>query len=261
MPHLLLLIDGLNIVRRCYEANPAPDSAEKAESAVKVALQSMRRGLREHKPTHCMTVFDHAGKNWRHSLYEYYKAGRKPMSPYLADELERMKVQMSDEGWAIMCHPGEEADDSMYGVARAALDEGAEVIVSSNDKDLVRFVEFGARVYNHFDRTWRDEAWCLEKFGIPPRLLTDFLALMGDTVDNIPGVPRVGARTAAKLLNSIGPLTNILEAAEQGQIPGTIGARLNEFREQALLSFELATLKNTFSPLDLWWDELEAPVH
>lgn len=255
----LLLIDGMNILRRCFEANPAADSVEKAESAASSATHSMRRGLREHAPTHAMVIFDHGGPTWRHALYPEYKANRKPMSPYLCDELVLMKERMSRAGWALMAHPGEEADDSIYGVADAARTEGEDVVVLTTDKDLVRLVELGVRVNNHFDKEWRDVAWCENKFGVHPRLLTDFLALMGDSTDNIPGVDKIGVKTAAKLLNQYGSLGRVLDAAAAGEVKGVVGQRLVDQRDRALISLELASLRSTFSALDLWWEELEAP--
>ncbi|KVP17315.1 5'-3' exonuclease [Burkholderia ubonensis] len=255
----LLLFDGLNILRRCYEANPAPDSMDKAQSAASVALQSMKRGLREHSPSHCLAIFDHGGPTWRHELYPDYKANRKPMSEFLAVELVHMKDRMAESGWPLMAHPGEEADDSLQGVSHAAVAEGEEVVVLTTDKDLVRLVAQGVKVYNHFDREWRDAAWCQARFGVHPGLLTDFLALMGDSVDNIPGVDGIGKITAANLLNEYGALPEILAAAEAGHIKGLPGRRLVEQKERALISLELASLRSTFSPLDLWWDELEAP--
>lgn len=255
----LLLIDGLNILRRCYEANPAADSVEKAESAVSVATHSMRRGLRDHSPTHALVIFDHGGPTWRHAIYPDYKAHRKPMSEYLVDEMDGMKERMAQAGWALMAHPGEEADDTLTGVSSAARAEGEEVIMLTTDKDLVRLVEMGVQVYNHFDRQWRDSAWCVGKFGVEPALLTDFLALMGDTTDNIPGVDGIGAKTAAKLLNQYGALQPVLAAAAAGEIKGVVGERLVTQRDRALISLELATLRSSFSACDLWWDELEAP--
>jgi DNA polymerase-1 len=255
----LLLFDGLGIVRRCYEANLAPDSVDKAQSAAGVALQSMIRGLREHRPSHALVIFDHGGPTWRHDLYPLYKANRKPMSPYLAAELFLMKERMADLGWALMAHPGEEADDTIKGVAQAAVEVGEEVVVLANDKDLVRLVDYGVQVYNHYYRCWQDHDWCMNRFGVKPGLLTDFLALMGDSVDNIPGVDRIGEKTAARLLNEYGQLTAVLDAAAAGDIKGVIGKRLVEQRERALISLELASLRSTFSSLDLWMDELEAP--
>jgi protein Xni len=255
----LLLIDGLNILRRCFEANPAADSVEKAEAAASVAHHSMRRGLRDHAPTHAIVIFDHGGPTWRHALYPEYKANRKPMSPYLCDELVLMKERMAKAGWALMAHPGEEADDTLEGVAAAARAEGEEVVLASTDKDLVRLVDIGVQVYHHFDHVWRDVAWCEGHFGVHPRLLTDFLALMGDTTDNIPGVDGVGHKTAAKLLNTYGSLHAVLAAAAAGDIKGVIGQRLVDQKDRALISLELATLRSAFSACDLWWDELEAP--
>jgi DNA polymerase-1 len=259
MANLLLLFDGLSIVRRCYEANLAPDSVDKAQSAASIALQSMIRGLREHRPSHSLVIFDHGGPTWRHALYPEYKANRKPMSPFLADELVLLKDRMAEAGWALMAHPGEEADDTLKGVSNAAIAEGEDVVVLANDKDLVRLVDDGVRVYNHYDRCWHNHDWCVKKFGVPPALLTDFLALMGDTVDNIPGVDQIGVKTAARLLNEHGSVPAVLDAAEAGLIKGVVGRNLVAQKERALISLELASLRSTFSPLDLWWDELETP--
>jgi DNA polymerase-1 len=115
------------------------------------------------------------------------------------------------------------------------------------------------QVSNHFDREWRDVAWCEKRFGVHPRLLTDFLALMGDTTDNIPGVDGIGVKTAAKLLNQYGALQPVLDAAAAGDINGVVGQRLVTQKGRALISLELATLRSAFSGCDLWWDELEAP--
>ena len=255
----LLLIDGLNILRRCFEANPAADSVEKAEASASVASHSMRRGLRDHRPTHAVVIFDHGGPTWRHALYPEYKAGRKPMSPYLCDELVLMKERMAKAGWALMSQAGEEADDTLQGVSAAARAEGEEVVVLTTDKDLVRLVEMGVQVNNHFDKEWRDIAWCEKRFGVHPRMLTDFLALMGDSTDNIPGVDGIGQKTAAKLLNTYGGLHQVLAAAAAGEIKGVVGQRLVDQKDRALISMKLAELRSSFSALDLWWEELEAP--
>lgn len=260
MPYHLLLIDGLNLLRRCYEANPAPDSAAKAESAVSAARHSFQRALRDHEPSHCLAVFDAGGPTWRHALYADYKADRKPMSPYLAYELACFRERLTAEHWAVMSVPGEEADDTLWGLAKAARFEGESVTVLSTDKDMARLVAIGAKVYHHFDRKWHDEAWCKAKFGVRPDQLTDFLALMGDSSDGIPGVAGVGAKTAATLLEQHGNLAMVLLAAKAGGVPGKLGQRLLEQEAQARLSFQLAELRSSFSPLDLFWDELVAPA-
>lgn len=260
MPHHLLLVDGLNLLRRCYEANPAPDSAQKAESAVNVAWQSFQRALRDHTPTHCVAVFDAGGPTWRHALYADYKAGRKPMSPYLANELLGFKERLMAEHWAVMSLPGEEADDTLWGLAKAARLEGESVTVLSTDKDLVRLVAIGAKVYHHFDRKWHDDAWCQAKFGVRPEQLTDFLALMGDSSDGIPGIAGVGAKTAAALLAQHDNLAMVLMAAKAGAVPGKLGQRLLEQEAAARLSFQLAELRSGFSARDLVWAELVAPL-
>ncbi len=239
-PHLLT-IDGLNLIRRVYGANPAPDSPEKAAAAIRTSNLSFKRALGEHRPTHCLWVFDSAGPNWRHDVYEFYKLGRSPMPEALAAELVGFKQSLADHGWAMAEYPGFEADDTMAsaGVHTRAL--GARNTVLSTDKDMVQLLEFGIELHNHFERIAHDEAWCLAKFGVPPQLVADLLALWGDATDGIPGVDKVGVKTAAKLLLEHGSLDAVLAAAPA--MAGALGKRLTENADIARLSRRLTELR------------------
>ena len=253
----LLIIDGLNVFRRVYEANLAPDSVKKAEGAIRASHNSMLRALREHQPSHVMLTFDAGGPTWRHALDPNYKINRIPMPAHLHDELRKFKPVLASEGWGLIEHPGFEADDTIASGAVEAEAIRANVVILSTDKDLASLASERVRIYDHFTAIWRDEAWCLAKFGVRPGLLLDWLALKGDPVDGIPGVAGIGAKTATKLLLEYGSLTALLMAADS--IPGKMGARLQAQPAQARLSRELTELRKDLFPLGLDWDQLRAP--
>jgi DNA polymerase-1 len=254
MPRLLL-IDGLNIVRRCYEANPAPDSANKAKDAARSAFGSFKRALRENTPTHALAAFDYGGPTWRHALYARYREGRKPMPEELRAELPAFKARLTDElGLAVACVPNVEADDVIGTVfTRWMACKAAPAVVVSTDKDLCTLIAQGALVRDHFKPEWRDAAWVQAKFGVGPELLGDLLALMGDSVDDIPGVDGVGAKTAAKLLNEYGSLEALLAGASS--IKGKLGERLVEQAGNARLSRQLVAL-DTAVEVGVTWNGL-----
>lgn len=237
----LLVIDAMNLIRRMYEANPADDSPLKADGAISSSTQSFRRALRTYSPTHCVWVFDSEGPTWRHEIYADYKKDRKPTPPCLAAELRNFKRQLAQSNWAMLEQAGVEADDSVGAVTRLALAQGFEVDVLSTDKDMTYLVSLGARVWDHFARINRDEVWCLEKFGVAPAQVLEWLALMGDTTDGIPGVPDIGKVTAAKLIAQHRTVEGVLAAA--GTIKGKRGASLVENQDLARLSRQLVALK------------------
>lgn len=239
----LLLIDGLNLVRRIYGANPAPDSREKAEGAINASRSSFRRALADHKPTHCLWTFDHPSPTWRHDLYSEYKINRKPMAEELRVELDGFCEELALLGWAEATFPGFEAEDTIASATRLAIAAGARVTVLSNDKDTLCLMGEGAVVHDHFARESRNEAYCEAKFGVPSNQLLEVLALWGDAVDGVPGVDKVGVTTAAKLVREFGPVAAVLEAAAANKIPGKLGIRLREQAERARLSRALVELR------------------
>jgi DNA polymerase-1 len=238
----LLLIDGLNVVRRIYEAVPSEDSPEKAQGALKASLGKFRRVLIEHQPTHVLAPFDFGGPTWRHAIYQDYRAGRKPMPQDLRNVLPSLFEKLREMGVATLQVAGVEADDVIAAVCLKWLEaERGEVTVLSTDKDLAVLGSWGARVQDPFKQIWHDEEWCQDKFGVDLARIHELLALAGDSTDGIPGVPGVAAKTAAKLLNTYGTLDGVLEHAEE--IKGKLGEHVRESAELIALARQLVAFK------------------
>jgi len=238
----LLAIDGLNIVRRVYEASPEPDSDLKADIALRHALSSFRHLINGHEPTHVLPAFDFGGRTWRHDLYEGYREGRAPMPDPLRAALPAFYEALVKIGLQPVSLPGVEADDVIGTAVMRWLGEGrGDAVVASTDKDLHCLIAHGALVWDHFKSEWHDTAWVENKWGVPPEQLPDLLALMGDATDSIPGVSRVGQKTAAKLLRTYGTLDAIMAGA--GILKDTLGETLRKEREVLYLSRQLVQLK------------------
>lgn len=248
----LLIIDGLNLFRRIYEANPAPESVEKAQGAITSAKASLNRALSEHQPSHVLLAFDANGKNWRHQLYPKYKLNRKPMPEVFAMALVEAKSHLMAQGWYLSEISGVEADDTIASATYLARQAGADVVILTTDKDAVSLVGEGVQVRDHFNRVWRDKNWCETKFfGTQPEQLLDYLALTGDAVDGVPGVAKVGAKTAAKLLSQYGTLENVLAHAHL--VKGVVGTNLIEQADVARMSRQLTELQLDVYPFGLDW--------
>lgn len=238
----LLAIDGLNIVRRVYEANPDPDSADKAEAALRHSLSSFHKLLHTHEPTHVLAAFDFGGTTWRHALYPQYRENRTPMPDVLRERLPDFYQKLADFGLTVVSVPEVEADDVIATAVLRWLGEGrGDAVIASTDKDLHVLIAQGATIWDHFKGEWHDRKWVEIKFGVPPEMLTDLLALMGDVSDDIPGVSKVGIKTAAKLLRAYGSLEAVMAGA--GILKGPLGERLRKDRDLAYLSRQLVTLK------------------
>jgi DNA polymerase-1 len=238
----LLAIDGLNIVRRVYEASPEPDSDLKADIALRHALSSFRHLINGHEPSHVLPAFDFGGRTWRHDLYEGYRAGRAPMPEPLRAALPGFYASLEKIGLLPVSLPGVEADDVIGTAVMRWLGEGrGDAVVASTDKDLHCLIAHGALVWDHFKGEWHDTAWVENKWGVPPEQLPDLLALMGDATDSIPGVSRVGQKTAARLLRTYGTLDAIMAGA--GILKDTLGETLRKERDMLYLSRELVQLK------------------
>lgn len=251
----LLAIDGLNIVRRVYEANPDDDSPDKAVLALRNAFSSFRRLLNTHAPTHVLAAFDFGGPTWRSALYPLYRANRLPMPPMLKERLPEFYDMLSSLGLKVISVEGVEADDVIATAVLRWLGEGrGDAIVASTDKDLHVLVSFGALLWDQFKNEWHDRAWIEKKFGVQPEMLTDLLALCGDSTDGIPGVDGIGQKSAAKLLNSYKTLEGIMGGA--GILLTPTGQRLRAGRAMAFLSRELVKLK-TDVRLGITWKALQ----
>lgn len=238
----LLAIDGLNIVRRVYEASPEPDSDLKAEIALRHALSSFRTLINDHAPTHVLPAFDFGGPTWRHALYQGYREGRAPMPQVLRDALPAFYDTLATFGLKTVCVPEVEADDVIGTTVLRWLAEGrGAAVVATTDKDLHCLIAQGALVWDHFKSEWHDHAWVEKKWGVPPEQLPDLLALMGDATDSIPGVTKVGLKTAARLLRTYGDLDAIMAGA--GILKDTLGETLRKEREMLYLSRQLVQLK------------------
>jgi DNA polymerase-1 len=250
----LLAIDGLNIVRRVYEASPEPDSPIKAATALRHALSSFRTVLDTHQPTHVLAAFDYGGTTWRHALYPRYREHRAPMPTDLRAALPEFQQRLTAAGMHPLCIPDVEADDVIgTGVLRWLAEGRGEAIVATTDKDLHGLVAHGALVWDHFKNEWHDDAWVRNRFGVAPESIVDLLALMGDATDGVPGVSKVGMKTAARLLNAYGDLDAVMAGA--GILKTPLGERLRAERDILYLSRQLVELK-TDVRLGVTWNML-----
>jgi len=247
----LLIIDALNIIRRIHEAVPGLDSDEKVADTLASSLASFKRALKTHNPTHAVAVFDHGGRTWKHDLYAPYQAHRKPMPQPLRDGLPSIRQGLQAMGLHSIAIEGIEADDAIATLADKWCQANRQpVIIVSTDKDFLQLLNEQVSIHDHFKGIWRDEAYVLEKFGVKPSQMGDLLALMGDAVDGIPGVPKVGRKTAAGLLRIHGHLDRVISNADK--VEGQVGAHLRQGIEMLRLSRKLVSFK-TDTPLGLTW--------
>lgn len=243
----------MNIIRRAYMANPGPDGFIKADAALSVAMKNFKRTAREVEATHCAVAFDLGDKNWRHAIYPAYKDGREPMHESLRASLAPFKLELAKQGFGVLQREGQEADDVISSCAWEAVVQGAKVFVSSTDKDFTYLIRYGVTIHHPFERALRDEAWCREHFGIQSHQILDWLALTGDKVDGVPGVDKVGATTATKLLVEYGDLGGVLAAAAEGKVKGVIGKNLIEQADRARLSRQLTDMRFDLYEAGLDW--------
>ncbi|MFQ5524964.1 MAG: flap endonuclease Xni [Thermoanaerobaculia bacterium] len=237
----LLLVDALNLIRRIYAAQPGEDGHERVERATVSSVRSLQRALRECQPSHAVCVFDGEGRSWRHELHPGYKAGHTAMPEALADGLEGYREAFAECGVASLSIPGIEADDVIATAAQKAAAAGALAVILSNDKSFLQLLPEGVRVHDHFRRTDLDAAYVTDRFGVRPDQLADLLALAGDRGNGIPGVDRVGAKSASKLLDQFGTLEVILESADV--IEGRLGEYIRSAVETARLCRKLVGLR------------------
>jgi 5'-3' exonuclease len=242
-PPILVVADAMGIVRRCHEAIRDDDDDARAEAALQSADASIRRGLRDHGPTHFLAAFDHGGPTWRSELYDRYKISRPPMPEALKAQLPWFVRKLNKDGMCTISVPGVEADDTIATITAKALARGFRVVILSSDKDICHLVSIGAELRDHFNREWRHEAWIKARFGVPSRLIPDLLALAGDDRDDIPGVPGVGERIAPRLLLEHGDLEGVLAAAAASELKGKLSQKVHAAAELARLCKQLATLR------------------
>jgi DNA polymerase-1 len=247
----LLIIDAMNVIRRIHEATLLPEGEDKVIHTIQSSLASFRRALKTHSPTHAVAVFDHGGKTWKHELYAGYQANRQPMPTGLREGLQTIKQELQSIGLHWIAVEGIEADDAIATLTEKWCQTRADaVIILSTDKDFLQLLNDQVGIYDHFKGVWRDAAYVQSKFGVKPSQMGDLLALMGDAVDGIPGVSKVGAKTAAGLLRINGHLERVISNADK--VPGQVGAHLRKGIDMARLSRKLVSFK-TDVQLGLTW--------
>ncbi|HAN27622.1 MAG TPA: DNA polymerase I [Haliea salexigens] len=245
----VVLVDGSSYLYRAFHALPPLNtSTGEPTGAVKGVISMLRRLLKDYPESPVAVVFDAKGKTFRDDLFAEYKAQRPPMPDELRAQVEPIHAIVRAMGLPLICEPGVEADDVIGTLARQASECGRPVVISTGDKDMAQLVNAHTTLVNTMTDTRLDEAGVEEKFGIPPSRIIDFLALMGDKVDNIPGVPGVGEKTALALLQGLGGLDDIYAALDQVATldfrgAKSMAAKLEAERERAYLSYQLATIK------------------
>ena len=245
----IVLVDGSSYLYRAFHAlPPLTNSKGQATGAVKGVINMIRRLIKDYPESPVAVIFDAKGKTFRDDIYPEYKAQRPPMPDELREQVEPIHNIIKAMGLPLIVVEGVEADDVIGTYADQATKQGRDVIVSTGDKDMAQLVNQHVTLINTMNDTVMDIAGVEEKFGIPPELIIDFLALMGDKVDNIPGVAGVGEKTALALLQGLGCLNDIYAQLDKVPELGFRGAKkmpekLEAERENAYLSYELATIK------------------
>lgn len=258
----LILVDGSSYLYRAFHAfPPLTNSVGEPTGAMYGVLNMLRSLLLQYQPSHVAVVFDAKGKTFRDELFAEYKSHRPPMPDDLRSQIEPLHQMVKAMGLPLLAISGVEADDVIGTLAREAEREGRDVLISTGDKDMAQLVSPHITLINTMNNTVLGPAEVNEKYGIPPELIIDYLALMGDSSDNIPGVAGVGEKTAQALLQGLGSLQTIyndLDKVATLSFRGakTMGKKLAENQEMAMLSYQLATIK-TDVELELNCEQLQ----
>lgn len=254
----LLLVDGSSFLYRAFHAIPEMRNQHGEPTNAIYGVHNMLRRLRQDFPAdYSLCVFDAKGKTFRDDLYPQYKATRPSMPADLVAQIEPLHQLIAASGWKISMVEGVEADDVIGTLARQASRDGIRCIIATGDKDLAQLVDEHVTLINTMNNETLDIAGVKAKFGVPPELIVDYLALMGDTVDNVPGVEKVGPKTAVKWLVQHGSLDNLMRNADT--ISGVVGANLRNALEWLPQARQLVTVKCDVPDLPLY-AELVAPA-
>jgi DNA polymerase-1 len=238
----LILVDGSSYLYRAFHAiRDLSTSKGQPTNAIYGVINMLRRLIKDFQPKHMAVVFDAKGKTFRDDLYDQYKANRSPMPDELREQIEPLHNVIKAMGLPMLIIDGVEADDVIGTLAKQSTEAGMDCLISTGDKDMAQLVNKHVTLMNTMDNTTMDSKGVVDKFGIPPELIIDYLTLMGDSSDNIPGVPKVGPKTAVKWLTQFGSLDEVIANAEN--IKGKVGENLRDFVEQLPLSRQLATIK------------------
>ncbi|HRP24290.1 DNA polymerase I [Thauera sp.] len=252
----LLLVDGSSYLYRAFHALPdLRNSQGEPTGAIRGVLSMLRRLESDYKAEFRACVFDAKGKTFRDDWYPEYKSHRPPMPDDLRAQIEPLHEAVQAEGWPLLSIEGVEADDVIGTLTRQALERGWEVVISTGDKDLTQLVRPGVRWVNTMSEEVLDEAGVEAKFGVPPARIVDYLALVGDTVDNVPGVEKCGPKTAVKWLTEYGTLDNLVANADK--VGGKVGDNLRKHLDFLPLGKKLVTVATELE-LPVTLDELPA---
>ncbi|WP_218353708.1 DNA polymerase I [Alteromonas lipotrueiana] len=244
-----ILVDGSSYLFRAFHGlPPLTNSKGQDTGAIYGVINMLRSLIRQYNPSHIAVVFDAKGKTFRDDIYKEYKANRPSMPDELGSQIKPLHQIIRAMGLPIIIEDGVEADDVIGTLAAQATEQGIDCLISTGDKDMAQLVNKHVTLINTMTNQLMDVDGVKEKFGVPPELIIDFLALKGDKVDNIPGVPGVGDKSAQALLNGIGGIEaiyqNLDKIAELGfRGSKSMATKMQEHEEQARLSYELATIK------------------
>ncbi|MDP2027855.1 DNA polymerase I [Sulfuriferula sp.] len=242
MTKKLLLVDGSSYLYRAFHALPdMRNAAGEPTSAIYGVLNMLRRLKKDYDADYSACVFDAKGKTFRDDWYPDYKAHRPSMPTDLAQQIEPLHQAIRALGWPLLMVDGVEADDVIGTLAKMAEAEGLDTVISTGDKDMAQLVNTHVTLINTMSNETLDEATVLVKFGVPPARIVDYLALVGDTVDNVPGVEKVGPKTAVKLLNEYGTLDGLIQNA--AGVKGSVGDNLRRALDWLPLGRKLVTIQ------------------
>ena len=254
----IILVDGSSFLFRAYHALGSQGGLSTREGqpthAVFGVVNMLRSLIKECQPLHIAMIMDAKGKTFRHKMYPEYKANRPPMPDDLRVQLEYVLKIVPAMGLPLVSIPGVEADDVIGTLSIQAVEKGFHVMIVSSDKDLAQLVNDKVVMVDTMKKSRLDPAGVVDKFGVPPEQIVEYLALMGDSSDNIPGIPKVGPKTAVKWLGEFGSLDQVI--ARSDEIGGKIGESLRDNLDQLAISRTLATIKCDVDT-GLGFDDLE----
>ena len=252
----LLLVDGSSYLYRAFHALPdLRNRLNEPTGAIYGVLNMLRRLHKEYRPDYSACVFDAKGKTFREDIYPQYKAHRPPMPKDLVSQIDPLHACIRAMGWPLLIKEGVEADDVIGTLVERAIVQQAQCVIATGDKDIAQLVRPGIRLVNTMNNESLDESGVLQKFGVAPAQIIDFLALVGDSVDNIPGVEKVGPKTAVKWLAQYGTLDDLI--VHMDEIKGVVGENLRKALDWLKVSKKLLTIKCDV-PLAMDWQDLVA---
>ncbi len=259
----LVLVDGSSYLFRAYHAlPPLTNSKGMPTGAAYGVINMLRKLMAEERPDYVGVIFDTKSKNFRHELYPAYKANRPAMPEELSVQIEPLHNIIRAMGFPLLAIEGLEADDVIATLAKVGSDHQLKTVISTGDKDLAQLVDDDVTLVNTMTGTRLDENGVVEKFGVKPTQIVDYLTLMGDSVDNVPGIPKVGPKTAVKWLQEYGSLDSVIQHADD--IKGKIGENLRAHLKELPLGKQLVTVKRdldlSFTPESLLMKPVDEPA-